>query len=342
MGQMRRKWKLLFTGLCFIFILLSIASKSQANPAAGGLAKVISAAAPVVGEAVAGAVIDQIISKISSDQGLTPQEATLLTSYILSAILLEANHQIVAFIQSYLSYQQYVFSDNGWLQQWWTSYLLIVNLLAVFVLTLYGAGLLWQAGLQVMAAKRSLKELIPRLLFGLLLANGIVALVEMVLRLNGAMCQGLFNLNAVGGALQQLLPGLKVQEGVNINLVLLVLYAIGSTFAAVVIILRLAMINLLTLLAPVAALLWIWPQTQHFFWNWLKELLTWVFSQPLQLLILTAFGTVIFRSPQAISQTLLGITLFLFLAATPFWLRKLVASTIKDKDEVEHEQALHL
>jgi len=338
MARWQGKWKWILAAIAaFVFLLLSYQGRSQASPAAptGGLGTVIV-------EAVAGAVIDQIVGKLTSEQGITPQEATLLTSYILSAILLEANQQIVGFIQDYLGYQQYLFSDNGWLQQWWTGYLLLVNGLAVLILSLYSAGLLWQTGLQVMAARSRLKALVPRLLFGMLLANGIVALVELLLRLNGALCTGLFNSAAVGGAMQQLLPGLQVREGVNINLVLLVLYAIGSTMSAVVIILRLAVINLLTLLAPIAALFWIWPQTQHFFWNWLRELLTWVFCQPLQLLILTAFGTVIFQKPQAISSTLLGITLFLFLAVTPFWLRYLISSARREEDEVEHEQALQL
>lgn len=336
MVRWQSKWKLILAALVlFVLVLLSCQGRSQANLAAGGVGTVIV-------EAVAGAVIDQIVGKLTSEQGITPQEAALLTSYILSAILLEANQQIVGFIQEYLGYQQYLFSDNGWLQQWWTGYLLLVNGLAILILSLYSAGLLWQTGLQVMAASSRLKALVPRLLIGMLLANGIVALVELLLRLNGAACMALFNSTAVGEAMQQLLPGLQVREGVNINLVLLVLYAIGSTLAAMVIILRLAVINLLTMLAPVAALFWIWPQTQHFFWNWLRELLTWVFSQPLQLLILTAFGTVIFQKPQAISSTLLGITLFLFLAFTPFWLRNLINSAGAEGEEVKHEQALQL
>ena len=136
-------------------------------------------------------------------------------------------------------------------------------------------------------SNEDIRELVPRLVLGVALLIAMPALCALAIDGNNALC-GLLRVNSIG----ELLP-------VNVggdpgNALLLVLFFLAYVFLALLLLFalisRLGLVDVLLVLAPLAAVLWIHPLTQHYARLWTKTFVAAVFGQFLMLLCLRLAG----------------------------------------------------
>ena len=143
------------------------------------------------------------------------------------------------------------------------------------------------------------REMVPRLLLGLVAAASSLWWCALVLDVADAVSGFIaFSLNVTpGDMLRSTLSTLMtaVQAGsVGMALLLAVLYLVYGFFVLYVIVqmvLRLALIDILLALAPIALGLWILPHTAGWGRHWLRLFMTTVFQQAVQLIALAPVQT---------------------------------------------------
>ena len=130
-----------------------------------------------------------------------------------------------------------------------------------------------------------LRVLVPRLLLAALLINFTLPLVQMAIDGSNALCDslGLATGHEILMDVREFTVGLTLAgfQGVTL-LVLFSAYAVLA-FAYVI---RFALLVILVILAPVAALLFVLPETHRYAREWSALFVTTLLMQPLQLLIL--------------------------------------------------------
>ncbi len=146
---------------------------------------------------------------------------------------------------------------------------------------------IWGGGQSSTSRSRiSLRRVIPRLALSALLINTCLPLVQLAIDADNAICHAIVNVTELSA---QAFVGHELTADVGVP-------SVGSLVAAALIvsyvllgisyILRFALLVLLTVLSPLAALLFVLPETQHWSHSWAALFVSALFSQPLQLLVL--------------------------------------------------------
>ncbi|MPZ50270.1 MAG: hypothetical protein GEU75_13400 [Dehalococcoidia bacterium] len=189
------------------------------------------------------------------------------------------------------------------------------------------AVLMW-GGFNVMVKQQigtpyhDVMELLPRVILAALAANLTLEFVRFLIDLN----------NAFSAAVGQVgLPGYDAatptQEGIALIFAALT-YGIVAVLLVFQMLMRLALINMLIVLAPIAALLWVLPQTQGFSRWWMDLLPVTVFQQAIQMMVLRLGSALMLElTPGDVSNALL--TLLLGLATC--WLTLKVPSLMRSR-----------
>jgi Conjugal transfer protein TrbL len=154
-------------------------------------------------------------------------------------------------------------------------------------------------------------ELLPRLLLGALAANLSLSFARFLIDLNNAVAGGVGQVGLP--CYDQATPS---QEGVAL-IVTALAYAVVAILLVLQMLMRLALLDLLIILSPLAMLLWVLPQTQGWFRWWIDLFPITVFQQALQVLTLK-LGTALMveLTPGSLSNA----TLTLFLGIAVCWL----------------------
>ncbi|MPZ49757.1 MAG: hypothetical protein GEU75_10780 [Dehalococcoidia bacterium] len=166
-------------------------------------------------------------------------------------------------------------------------------------------------------------ELLPRVILAALAANLTLEFVRFLIDANNAFSA------AVG---QVSLPGYDAatptQEGIALIFTALA-YGIVAILLVFQMLMRLALIDMLIVLAPIATLLWVLPQTQGFARWWADLLPITVFQQAIQMMVLR-LGTALMveLTPGSLSNALL--TLLLGIAVC--WLTLKVPSLLRSRN----------
>jgi hypothetical protein len=147
-------------------------------------------------------------------------------------------------------------------------------------------------------------ELLPRLILGALAANLTLEFARFLIDANNALSA------AVG---QVTLPGYDAatptQEGVALIFTALA-YGVVAILLVLQMLMRLALIDLLIILAPVAALLWVLPQTQGWARWWANLFPRVVFQQAIQMMVLRLGSALMVElTPGSLSNALLTLLL---------------------------------
>jgi hypothetical protein len=147
-------------------------------------------------------------------------------------------------------------------------------------------------------------ELLPRLILGALAANLTLEFARFLIDANNALSA------AVG---QVSLPGYDAatptQEGVALIFTALA-YGVVAILLVLQMLMRLALIDLLIILAPVAALLWVLPQTQGWARWWANLFPIVVFQQAIQMMVLRLGSALMVElTPGSLSNALLTLLL---------------------------------
>jgi len=147
-------------------------------------------------------------------------------------------------------------------------------------------------------------ELLPRLILAALAANLTLEFARFLIDANNALSA------AVG---QVTLPGYDAatptQEGVALIFTALA-YGVVAILLVLQMLMRLALIDLLIILAPVAALLWVLPQTQGWARWWANLFPRVVFQQAIQMMVLRLGSALMVElTPGSLSNALLTLLL---------------------------------
>ncbi|MPZ49974.1 MAG: hypothetical protein GEU75_11885 [Dehalococcoidia bacterium] len=166
-------------------------------------------------------------------------------------------------------------------------------------------------------------ELLPRVILAALAANLTLEFVRFLIDLN----------NAFSAAVGQVgLPGYDAatpsQEGIALIFTALT-YGIVAILLVFQMLMRLALINVLIVLAPIAALLWVLPQTQGFSRWWMDLLPITVFQQAIQMMTLKLGSALMLElTPGSVSNALLT----LMLGVAVCWLTLKIPSLLRSRN----------
>ena len=182
--------------------------------------------------------------------------------------------------------------DHEIVRQAWMAVWMITSGLLVVIVGWMGLSLI--VGDHVGRAQAGWRELVPRLLLGLVAAAASLWWCALVIDVADAVSGfiaaelGVTAGDMLRSALQTLLRAVQVGSvGMALLLALIYLvYAFFVLYLVVQMVLRLALIDILLALAPVALGLWILPHTAGWGRHWLRLFMTTVFQQAIQLVAL--------------------------------------------------------
>ena len=126
-------------------------------------------------------------------------------------------------------------------------------------------------------------EVIPRIVLGAILINFSLSWGRFTIDLNNAICE------TIGGASLPSwgdLAKLPADENVLLNLVALVVYLVMGMLLLGQMLMRLALVDALLVIAPLAMLCWVLPQTYAWARLWFTTFFGTVFVQAIQVLVL--------------------------------------------------------
>ncbi|MCY3505197.1 MAG: type IV secretion system protein [Acidimicrobiia bacterium] len=182
--------------------------------------------------------------------------------------------------------------DHEVVRQAWMAVWMITSGLLVVIVGWMGLSLI--VGDHVGRAQAGWRELVPRLLLGLVAAAASLWWCALVIDVADAVSGfiaaelGVTAGDMLRSTLQTLLRAVQVGS-VGMALLLALIYLVYGFFVlylVVQMVLRLALIDILLALAPVALGLWILPHTAGWGRHWLRLFMTTVFQQAIQLVAL--------------------------------------------------------
>ena len=168
-------------------------------------------------------------------------------------------------------------------------------------------------------------ELVPRLVIGALLANTSLSWAQLAIDANNALCQG------VG---QVSLPAWEHADSTTqllINVIATLIYLVTGLLLLLQMLMRLALIDVLLVTAPLGLLCWILPQTQGWARLWSGTFFGVVFTQFVQVLALKLGGSLLTDlTPQAPDAALLSVFLGVAVLALTLKIPSLMRNHVGD------------
>lgn len=163
-------------------------------------------------------------------------------------------------------------------------------------------------------------ELLPRVILAALAANLTIEFARMLIDINNALAAGVGDVGLPG--YDQATPS---QEGLAL-IFTAVAYGIVAVLLVFQMLMRLALLAMLIVLGPIAALLWVLPQTQQWTRWWTDLFVITVFQQAVQVMVLAlGIALMVELTPGSVSNALL--TMLLGLAVC--WLTLKVPSLLR-------------
>jgi hypothetical protein len=211
------------------------------------------------------------------------QTVTNILTDVLSGIVNDFGDAVVNFVNQVnfltrtpenLSY------DNDLVKQYATAAQVLADgLLAVLVLV---SGYNVMLRPYISATYAGHLEILPRLLLGGILINTAFWWCRLAIDANNAVC-GVFGAPSVAGLVATILRG--ATDHVS-GLLMLLIATVMAVLLVIQQLMRLALVDVLFILAPLAAVLWILPQTQVWGRLWGRLFIGTVFAQAVQVLSL--------------------------------------------------------
>ena len=157
-------------------------------------------------------------------------------------------------------------------------------------------------------------ELFPRLALGALLVNTSLSWAQIAIDANNALC------HAVGQAGLPAWERADTSSRLLVDLVAALIYLVTSLLLLLQALMRLALVDVLLVVSPLALLCWVLPQTQGWARLWSTVFFGAVFTQFVQVLALKLGGAVLTElTPMAADSALLAV--FLGVAVLVFTLK---------------------
>ncbi|CCF85743.1 conjugal transfer protein TrbL family protein [Nitrolancea hollandica] len=187
-------------------------------------------------------------------------------------------------------------------QTLWGIVRLIANAALVLVTLWGGFNLIVRQHLG--ASYHEALELIPRLLLGALLVNTSLSWGRLAIDANNALCQ------AIGQASFPAWERAGSGTQLLVDVIASLIYLVTSLLLLLQMLMRLALIDVLLVVAPLGLLCWVLPQTQGWARLWSTTFFSAVFAQFLQVLALKLGGSLLTElTPMAADSALLTVFL---------------------------------
>jgi hypothetical protein len=139
-------------------------------------------------------------------------------------------------------------------------------------------------------------ELVPRVLLCAIMINTSLYWGRFVIELNNALCQEIGFSSGLPG-LDSLKPQQPDAGGVLLNLIAMAVYLVMGMLLTGQMMMRLALVDALLVLAPLALMCWVLPQTYSWARLWFTTFFGTVFVQAVQVLVLRLGADLIQRLP---------------------------------------------
>lgn len=212
------------------------------------------------------------------------------------------------------------------LQKWHFEYIFMANILMLIIVAGYASITTWEVNINLQASLTKIKEIVPRLMIGILMVNLSIYFCEFLINIHNLLINGL--LLVAGERITEVFTTEPSSRGIlQMDLILLMFLTISTLVLAFVIQGRQMLLLLLTLISPLSSLLWVIPETSSWFWMWLKEYVTWALAPFFQVSLLVLSMSVLVE-PLSVTGSIPGIitltALNLLLAIVPFLTRSWV------------------
>jgi len=174
-------------------------------------------------------------------------------------------------------------------------------------------------------ARYALHLVIPRVMAAIVMVHGSIYFIQMAVDLN----------NAIGGVAESLggpftvdtLPWSGSMSAATVSIIqgsqdlFHAIFAIGVVVAVVILVLsyviRTAMLDILVVLAPLAALCSVLPDTRRYASTWLRLFMVAVFMQAIQLIILRVATSVGFGAGSGVAESLFALAILWIVLKVP-------------------------
>jgi len=246
------------------------------------------------------------------------QTITNILTDVLSGLAERFGEAIVGFINQVnfltrtpenLSY------DNDLVKQYTTATQVLANGLLAVVVLVSGYNVMLRPYMG--ATYANALEFLPRLLLGGILVNTAAWWCRLAIDANNAAC-GVFGAPSVADTVSTIL---RVSVDHTAGLLMLLVAIVMAILLLIQQLMRLALVDVLLILAPVAALLWILPQSQAWGRLWGRLFVATVFAQAVQVLTLRLGFNLATGLPQlgaaGLLQPLLGIAVLALVLKIP-------------------------
>ena len=212
---------------------------------------------------------------------------------------------------------------NATVRSLWTTVRGIADA-ALALVTLWG-GFNLMAREHLGAPYHEAMELFPRLALGFLLVNTSLSWGQLVIDANNVLCQ------AIGQATLPGWQGADAGSQLLANVIAVLIYFVTGLLLLIQCLMRLALIDILLITAPVALLCWILPQTQSLARLWSSTFFSAVATQFVQVLALRLGGSLMTDlTPMAGDAALLAVFLGIALLALTLKLPSLMRGHLGD------------
>src|SRR4051794_4694482 len=157
---------------------------------------------------------------------------------------------------------------------------------------------------QIGAPYHEAMELVPRLIIGALLANTSMSWAQLAIDVNNVLCQGIGEVA---------LPAWEQADSTTqllVNVIAVLIYLVTGLLLLLQMLMRLALIDVLLVCAPLGLLCWVLPQTQGWARLWSGTFFGVVFTQFVQVLALKLGGSLLTElAPMSTDAALLSVFL---------------------------------
>jgi hypothetical protein len=251
------------------------------------------------------------------------QTVTELISNILNGIVTQYRDAIVGFVNdvNFLTHTPENLSyDNGLVKQFATATQALANGLLAVIVLVSGYNVMLRP--YVSGTYAGALELLPRLLLGGILINTAAWWCRLAIDANNAAC-AVFGAPSIADVVSAVVRALVPTAGPGQvwGLLMIAIFMVMAVLLLIQQLMRLALVNVLLVLAPLAALLWILPQTQAWGRRWGVLFVGTVFGQAVQVLTLhLGFGLTTNLPPATAAgllQPLLGIAVLALALKVP-------------------------
>ncbi len=164
-------------------------------------------------------------------------------------------------------------------------------------------------------SRYGLKVALPRILLAVALVHSSIFLMQMAIDLNNALAQVA---GSLGGPLSlDAMPWSSSMNGAAVagmqaaQDIFHALFGIAVVVAVVLLalsyVVRIALLNVLIVVAPLAAIAMVLPETRHYSYTWMRLFLATVFMQAVQLIVLRVAAATAFAHGAGIVETLYAL-----------------------------------